>query len=511
MDANSPNRIRIQWLGFVLGPAVAAVLMFWLPTEFETTTGEGVVATTFSWAGRATLAVMVWMGIWWMSEAIELSATALLPLVLFPLLGIASMADAAAPYANHLIFLYLGGFILALSMERWGLGKRVALLALLLVGTSAKNMVAGFMLVTAVLSAFVSNTATTAMMLPIALSTVALLRDPNQSSENKSADVFSTCLLLAIAYSASVGGVMTTIGTPTNAFLIGFLEDKIAADYRMDVSFVNWLPIGLPLVLVFLPTIYWLLTRWLFPITSIELQGGREMIAAELKKLGPVKRGEWITLTVFSMTVLGWLTRPWLQQISISWDGNSYQPLAGLSDTGIVMTAAVVLFMIPVDWQTREFTMRWKEAERLPWGILILFGGGLSLANAVSVNGVAEFLGSFASTGISPLLLVLSVSTAIVFLTELTSNVATTSSLVPVLAAIAIGMGVHPYLLIFPATLTASCAFMLPVATPPNAIVFGSGEIELPEMIRAGFWLNFISIAIVTALTFLVVKPYLGI
>lgn len=523
MEADSPRRKIVQWIGFVLGPFAAAALIFFLPTQYELSTADGVQLQDFTWGGRATLGVMCWMGIWWLTEAIDLSATALLPLAVFPMLGVATMADAAAPYANHLIFLYFGGFVLALSMERWGLGKRVALVSLTLVGTSASGMIAGFMVVTAVLSAFVSNTATTAMMLPIALSTVALLREANAAARSESGvkddsdepsreSVFGTCLLLAIAYSASVGGTMTTIGTPTNAFLVGFLRENIAQDYRANFSFVGWLPIGLPLVLIFLPVIYFMLTRFLFPIRGLELQGGRTMIHSEIKKLGAIKIGEWNTFIVFNITVLAWLTRPWLQTWEIGLGGEVIKPLEGLTDTGIVMIAAVILFLLPVDWRRREFTMRWQEAEKLPWGILILFGGGLSLAAAVKSNGVAEFLGSFASAGaLPPVLLVLAVSAAIVFLTELTSNVATTMSLVPVLAAVAVGLEVHPYLLIFPATLAASCAFMLPVATPPNAIVFGSGEIDLPEMVRAGFWLNVLSVLIVTAVTFLVVKPWLGI
>lgn len=541
VDKPSKNRLLIQWCGLFLGPALAIVCLMYLPSQFETAQSVGSVnggdtTAEFSWAGRSTLAVMVWMGIWWLTEAIEISATALLPLVLFPLLGAADIKSAAFPYANHLIFLYFGGFVMALSMERWGLGKRIALLALRVIGTSAPNMVAGFMLVTAVLSAFVSNTATTAMMLPIAISTIGLLRtkpntEPDAAAgdslastgvrsastiENPQVDThrdrFGTCLLLSIAYAASIGGVATIIGTPTNAFLIGFLRDNIAEEYRLDFSFAGWFPIGASLVIVFLPIMYVLLTRILFPIRDVQLEGGEQMIESEIRKLGPIRTGEWTTFAVFIATVLCWLTRPLLTQWEITWGDDVVRPLAGLTDTGIAMTASLALFLLPVNLAKREFTMDWKTVNKMPWGILLLFGGGLSLAAAVQANGVAEFIGSYASqAGDLPVFVtVLLVTSAIVFLTELTSNVATTTSLVPVLAAIAPGVGIHPYLLIIPATIAASCAFMLPVATPPNAIVFGSGEITLPQMVRAGFVLNLISLLLVTLLAFVVIRPWLG-
>lgn len=527
------KKFRVQWIGFFLGPILAIACLFWLPDSYqlkdsltvpgETSSVEQQVVSgsgttqSFSWAGRATLAVMIWMGVWWLTEAIDISATALLPLVLFPLLGASDIKAAAFPYADHLIFLYFGGFILAMSMERWGLGKRIALMTLRLIGTTAPRMIAGFMSVTAVLSAFVSNTATTAMMLPIAISTIGLLRSQqtpqSSASEKARIDSFSTCLLLSIAYSASVGGIMTIIGTPTNAFLIGFLRDGIAEPYRSDFSFAGWLPIGVSLAAIFLPIIYIVMTRFLFPIQGVELSGGKAMIDGQLRELGSVHRGEWNTLLVFLATVTLWLVRPLITPLELTLGGRTFQPLAGLTDTGIAMVAAILLFLLPVRLRERQFTMDWTTANQMPWGILILFGGGLSLAAAVKANGVAEFIGSYAGVfgSLPTLVTVLMVTTAIVFLTELTSNVATTTSLVPVLAALAPAVGVHPYLLIIPATVAASCAFMLPVATPPNAIVFGSGEIALPQMVRTGFVLNLLAILVVTALAFLVVQPFLGI
>jgi sodium-dependent dicarboxylate transporter 2/3/5 len=461
---------------------------------------------------------MVWMGIWWLTEAIHISATALLPIVVFPLIGATNIKDACYPYADPLIFLYFGGFVIALSMERWGLGKRIALLTLKVVGTSATGMIGGFMLVTAALSAFVSNTATTAMMLPIALSVVALLKrqlpSSNPSSEtDERVQKFGVCLLLAIAYSASVGGITTIIGTPTNAFLIGFVRDQIAEPYRQEFTFAGWLPIGLAFSITFLPIMFFLLTRILFPIGQIVISGGGELISRELAELGSIRRGEWNTLLVFSITVAFWLFRPLLAHIQLELGPITISPFANLTDTGIAMLGGLLLFLLPVSLSPREFTMDWSTAEKMPWGILFLFGGGLSLAAAVQANGVAEFIGSQTSLfrSLPTVVIVLVVTIAIVFLTELTSNAATTASLVPVLAALAPGLGLHPYLLIFPATVAASCAFMLPVATPPNAIVFGSGAITIPQMVRAGILLNLLSILLIMLLVWFVIKPWLGI
>jgi len=324
---------------------------------------------------------------------------------------------------------------------------------------------------------------------------------------------FATCLLLAIAYAASVGGIMTIIGTPTNTFLVGFLKKDIADAYRYEFSFASWLPIGASFAIVFLPLMHWVLTRWLFPIGGRALPGGAAMVQRELSSLGKLAVGEWTTLAVFLFTVSLWLFRPLLVSMQLDWGKASYHPFLNLSDSGIAMLGAMLLFLIPVRRAPLTFTMDWATAARMPWGILFLFGGGLSLAAAVKANGVAEFIGSQAGglAMLPPAVLVLLVTAAIVFLTELTSNAATTASMVPVLAALGPGIGVHPYLLVIPATVAASCAFMLPVATPPNAIVFGSGRITTAQMVRAGFALNLIAIVLVNLLTWWVVAPWLGI
>ena len=520
MTDNSTKTLWLKWGGLIAGPLMCWLTVMLLPQQFVNADG---VSTTFTWAGRATLGAMIWMGVWWLTEAVEISVTALLPIPLFPLMGVASPQAACFPYADPLIFLYFGGFVIALSMERWGLGRRIALLTLGAVGTSAPAMIMGFMVVTAGLSAFVSNTATTAMMLPIALSVIGLVNQSTLSSSLSSSsaapipqaavDRFASCLLLAIAYSASIGGVMTIIGTPTNTFLIGFVREQIASEYRQDISFAGWLPIGVSFAVIFLPLIYWTLTRFILPIQGVRLEGGKAMIDAELQSIGKMTIGEWNTLIVFLITVALWLFRPFLTGMEFEWWGDDYRPLANLSDTVIAMSSAMVLFLLPVNFSRRTFTMDWEHAARMPWGILFLFGGGLSLAAAVQANGVAEFLGSQTGTfsDLSPLLLVFIVTSGITLLTELTSNAATTASLVPVLAALAPGLGVHPYVLIFPATIAASCAFMLPVATPPNAIVFGSGRITMAQMARAGMALNVVAVFLVTALTWFVIKPWLGV
>ncbi|MDG2382323.1 MAG: DASS family sodium-coupled anion symporter [Pirellulaceae bacterium] len=502
-------RRYLQAAGLIAGPIMAGVCFFLLPLTYVDLKGNIV---EFSVAGRATLAAMVWMATWWLTESTHISVTALLPLALFPLLGIADMKEAAAPYAHPLIFLFLGGFILALSMSRWGLDRRISLITLRMVGTRPTRMVAGFMIATAVLSAFVSNTATTAMMLPIALSVIGLVAANREQIDAKCISNFSTCLMLAIAYSASVGGMITIVGTPPNVFLVSFLRNTIDEPNQMNVSFARWLLLGIPLACLFLPSIWLLLSKVLYPVKFETIPGGDRLILTELKKLGSMNRGEWVTFILFLLTAGMWITLPLLKQIHLTVGEGEIYPLEKLTDPGIVMLTAVLLFVIPTGDKERRFTMDWETAVRLPWGVLVLFGGGLSLAAAVDRNGVAPFIGGFSSyvAGVPPIALVLAITTVIVFLTELTSNLATTAAVIPILAGLAPGLGMHPYDLIVPATLAASCAFMLPVATPPNAIVFGSGKITIGQMARAGFWLNLLGILLVTAVSSALVKVVFG-
>jgi sodium-dependent dicarboxylate transporter 2/3/5 len=508
MSAPVDAALSLRTVGkLAAGPVAAALTLFVLPHEYRDAAGEVV---PFDPAGRATLCVMAWMAAWWLTEAVEIAVTALLPLVLFPLVGAATIRAAAAPYSHPLIFLFMGGFLLALSMQRWGLDRRIALYTLRVVGTEPTRMIGGFMLVTAGLSMFVSNTATAAMMLPIGLSVIALTGrdrdgvDAGPPAPGSPGHSFALALLLGIAYSASIGGIGTIIGTPPNALLVGFARDSIAEPYRMEISFARWLAIGLPLVAVLLPIAWLLLTRVLFPIRIQTIRGSGEFLRGELRALGPFDRGEIATAVVFAMTASAWIARPLLVEMA---------PLRGLSDAGIAMTGAMLLFVIPGGGRGRRFVMDWSTARKLPWGILVLFGGGLSLAARVQDHGVADFIGSLVA-GLPHLptpLLVGAVAAIVLFLTELTSNTATTATMLPILAAIAPGLGVDPYLLIVPAALAASGAFMMPVATPPNAIVFGSGLLTIPEMCRAGLWLNVISVLLLTLLTLFVVAPVLGI
>jgi sodium-dependent dicarboxylate transporter 2/3/5 len=466
----------------------------------------------FSQAGRATAAIALWMALWWLSEAISVYATALLPLALFPLIGVASMKATATPYAHELIFLFMGGFLIALAMERWGLHRRIALAALLLAGERPGNLVGVFMLITALLSMWVSNTATAIMMLPVALSVIELVARRHGAATAREAFLdpaspirnLAVALLLGIAYAASIGGIATPIGTPPNLLLLSYIKSHLGR----EISFVRWMAAALPLVALFLPIAWLLLTRVLYPIKIARIEGGTDLVRAALRELGPLQTAERIVLCVFLMTAALWITRPLLAGIELG----AWRPLAGLTDAGIAMLGALLLFVAPAGRRTGLFVLDWETAMKLPWGILVLFGGGLSLAAAIQANGVGELLGGLVSTlrGIPSPVIVVSVVTGVVLLTELTSNTATTAALLPVLAGVAIGLGMDPLLLIVPAALSASCAFMLPVATPPNAVVFGSGLIRITEMSRAGFWLNWIGVALISVLAYAAVIPTLG-
>lgn len=496
---------RVAWAGLLAGPLLAAVTYAALP---DTYADEAGAIHSLGHAGRVTGALTVWMAVWWMTEAIPVYATALLPLALLPVLGALSIHQAAAPYSHELIYLFMGGFILALSMQRWGLDQRISLLALRLVGTEPAAIVAGFMGVTAALSMWVSNTATSVMMLPIAVGVIELVAHSDGRDEpdwRSGRSGFSTCLLLGIAYGASIGGVGTIIGTPPNLFLASFAKTQLG----YEIGFARWMAIGLPLVALMLPVAWLLLTRVLFRLDGVRVEGGRQHVATALAEIGPIKRGEWVTLIVFTCTALAWLTRPWLARLR--W--GDLEPLAGLSDPGIAVVAALTLFVVPIDARRRVFAMDWATARKLPWGLLVLFGGGLSLASAIRSNGLDAYLGHSVTilAGLPTPIVMLAVVTIMIFLTEITSNTATAATWIPILAGMAPGLGMHPLLLIVPAAIAASCAFMLPVATPPNAVVFGSGMVRLPDMCRAGIWLNLIAILIVTGLCYGLALSLLGV
>lgn len=483
LSATGAARGAVQRAGVWLGPVLALALYLALPDSFVGPAGERV---PFTASGRATSAIAVWMAVWWMTEAIPIYATALMPLVGLPLLGATSMKEAASPYGHELIFLFMGGFILALAMQRWRLDRRISLRVLKLVGDSPHAVIGAFMAVTAGLSMWVSNTATSVMMLPIALGVI-------ESSESDAG--FDTGLLLGIAYAASIGGIGTLVGTPPNLFMASYASESLG----VEIGFARWMAVGIPLVVVFLPIAWLLLTRVLHPIRTRRIEGGRRHASEALSALGPISRPERIVLGVFALTATLWITRPIL-------------PFEGLSDPGIAIGAALLLFIIPANGRKGVFVMDWETAVTLPWGILVLFGGGLSLASAIRANGVGELLGSSVAgwSGLPPVLLVAGIVALMIFLTEITSNTATAATLLPIFGGLAPGLGVDPLLLVVPAAVAASCAFMLPVATPPNAVVFGSGRVSLPQMARTGLWLNGIGIVLITGLCYALVIPLLG-
>lgn len=441
-------------------------------------------------SGSRTAAVVVLMAVWWMTEAIPIPATALLPLVLFPVLGVLKMPEAAAPYANHLIFLFMGGFFIAMAMQRWNLHRRIALAIIAAVGTGPRRLVLGFMLATAFLSMWISNTATAAMMLPIALAVGEMFRPPGADGRYR----FGIALMLGIAYAASIGGVATLIGTPPNAVFAAAAGELLGR----PIGFLEWMAVGLPVAAVFLPVAWLLLVGVLYRPGA--LSGDADsLIASERAGLGPMSRGERSVAVVFALTALAWILREPKTFGGVTIPGlASFAP--GLEDSTIAIAASVALFLLPVDWKRGVFALDWATARRIPWGVLVLFGGGLSLARAMDKSGLAAWIGGRVSgmSGLSVVLIVGAVAVLFVFLTEVTSNTATATMAMPVMAGAAAGLGLAPVTLMATAALASSMAFMLPVATPPNAIVFASEYLTIPEMSRAGFWMNLVAIVLTT-------------
>lgn len=473
----------VRRFGLIAGPAAAALLYAWIPDTVADPAGGEVTLGT---AGRLTGALVAWMAIWWMTEAVSVFATALLPAAVLPLAGVQEFFATTAVYAHPLIFLAMGGFVLALALERWELHRRFAVFVLRLVGTGPRQLVGGFMIVSAALSMWISNTAAAVIMLPIALSIIAA----HDSAAEYHAR-FRLCLLLGTAYACSIGGMGTLIGTGTNVYLASFLESEL----QRPMSFAAWMGLGVPLVLVFLPLAWLLLTRFVYRLPGQPDPGTR----VELPERKPWSRGEARTAAVFCLAVVGWVGNPLLVR---------FGPLANLSDPGVAIVCMLLLFLIP-DGRTRTGRlMDWETAVKLPWGVLLLFGGGLALAEAIGQNGIGAAVATLSARleGIAPVLVVLSVVVLTSLLTELTSNLASTATLVPVLTAMAAGAGIDPLVLVVPTALAASCAFMLPVATPPNTIVFGSGMLHIPDMVRAGVRINALGIVVIT----LVAYPLVG-
>jgi sodium-dependent dicarboxylate transporter 2/3/5 len=435
-------------------------------------------------AGWSVAAVLVLMAIWWISQAIPLPATALLPVILFPLLGVTDLASATAPYANPLIFLFLGGFVVALTIQRWNLHRRIAIAVIGFAGIGPRRLIGGFMLATAGLSMWVSNTATTLMMVPIAISVISYIEIADEDRAGAAVrDRFARGLLLAIAYAASIGGLATLIGTPPNAFLAGY----VAQNHGIEIGFASWMMLGLPVSAVMLAIAWYLLTRVLFRTDGLSLDRIQSAIHLERSGMGALGKAEKLTAGLFIAVGLLWVLRPLLDD------------LVPISDVTIAVGGALAAFLIPVDLRERTFLMDWEHATKLPWGILLLFGAGLSLAFAIDSSGLAAWLadGLSASAGLSLLAILLLIVGFVVFLTEVSSNTATAAVFVPVAATFAASLGHDPMILAVPTALAASCAFMMPVATPPNAIVFGSGHLTVMQMCRAGVLLNLAATAVI--------------
>jgi len=483
---------RRQMIGLWLGPLLFALMLI-IPTP------AGMEP-----AAQKMAAIAFLMATWWMCESLPIPATSLLPIALFPLMGIMATGKATAPYASHLIYLFMGGFIIALAMQRWNLHRRIAMNIVKVVGFSPPRLIFGFMVATAALSAFVSNTATTVMMMPIGLAIIAHVIDEGKKEGlDKSIDFsqgnfnFGLNLMLGIAYAASIGGVATLIGTPPNTVLAGYLNKT----YGYEITFATWMSFGVPLVVVMLPLCWLWLTRVANPMKLKKVPGGRDLITEELRKMGRMNAGERWTGQVFFLTALAWIFR---KQLSFL-----FPDPAMVTDAAIAMTGALILFLIPINLKKNIFVMDWHWASKMPWGVLVLFGGGLALAEGFKITKLAEWIGQQVTLleNAPVLILVIAVATLIIFLTELTSNTATAAMVMPILAAIAVGLGQNPMLLLIPAAVAASCAFMLPVATPPNAIVFGSGYVTIPQMAKSGFGLNILSIVIAVAFTYLLAIP----
>ena len=436
--------------------------------------------------GWKVIGLAIFMLTWWISEAVPIAVTSLLPMLLLPMMGVQKLADAAAPYSNPVVYLFMGGFVIALAMERWNLHRRIALNIVRMTGTNADGILLGFYLSTALISMWISNTATAIMMLPIALSVIDLLQRKVKSHQTAGMQRFSIAMMLGIAYASSIGGMATIIGTPPNVVFAGYLQEA----HGIEVSFAEWFIIGFPFALILLIIAYLVLVKIMYPNQLGKFSGAQELIQEEIAELGPVSAGERRTLYVFIGAAFCWIFQAQI---------NSFFPFLKLSDTAVALLAAISLFILPSDWKQGRTILEWSHTEKLPWGILLLFGGGLSLADSLATTGIIDLIGNqFKDLPAASWVVILGLSTVSLFLTEVMSNVALVTIFLPVVGAIAVGMGIPPEEMCIPVTLAASGAFMLPMSTPPNAIVFASGHIRIAQMVRAGFVMNVISVLLIT-------------
>jgi sodium-dependent dicarboxylate transporter 2/3/5 len=468
---------NLKLLGLFLGPLLFTfTLLFFKPIGLST---EAV----------AVLATTLWVAVWWILEVVPIAVTAMLPIILFPITGAMELSTTTAAFGHKYVFLYIGGFTLAIAIEKWNLHKRIALTVINLIGTSVSKIILGFMVATAFLSMWISNTATTVMMLPIGMAIILQLKDNPDTKEDEN-EIFGKALMLAIAYSASIGGIATLIGTPPNLIFAGILEEQ----YNIEMTFSKWIIFGFPISMLLLFICWKYLTNIAFKFTQKDFPGGKAEIKRLLKNLGKVSYEEKTVLIVFCATAFLWITREFLFS----------KLIPAIDDTIIAMASATILFILPTKNRKEKKIINWESAVKLPWGILLLFGGGLALAEGFKTSGLAEWIGTqitqFDKLPLFALLFVLVFT--VNFLTEITSNLATTAMLLPVIAPIALALDVHPFTLMVGITIAASCAFMLPVATPPNAIVFGSGYLKIPDMMRTGIIMNVISVILITLITY---------
>ena len=468
-------------IGLYLGPILFILTRFFLELEGLSDQANAVLAST------------LWIAIWWITEAIPIAATSLLPIILFPLSGALPLADTTSSFGHRFVFLYLGGFILALAIQKWNLHKRIALNIIKVIGTNVQKIILGFMVATAFLSMWISNTATAVMMLPIGIAIIKQMKDLKNTSEDENL-IFGKALMLSIAYSASIGGIATLIGTPPNLVFAGIIQET----YNIEISFLKWFQFGLPISILLLAISWVYLTKVAFKFKQNEFNKGKEEINRQLEELGSISYEEKIVLSVFVLTGLAWILRTYLL--------NKFIP--NLDDSIIALISGISLFLFQANNQEgkKEKIMNWEDAVKLPWGILLLFGGGLAIAQGFQSSGLANWIAENLTqlNDFSLFIILLVLITAVNFLTEITSNLATTAMLLPILAPTAVTLGVHPYILMVGATLAASCAFMLPVATPPNAVVFGSNYLKISDMVRVGILMNIISIIIIFMMVYFI-------
>lgn len=441
------------------------------------------------------MAITVWIAIWWITEAIPLPVTSLLPVILFPLFGILKIGQTTSSYGDPIVFLFIGGFLIAIAIEKTGLHQRIALSIIRGMGSKLNMIILGFMIATGFLSMWISNTATAIMMLPIGLAVISTA----STDDDPDSQYFPKALMLAIAYAASIGGLATLIGTPPNIVFAGLMKEM----YDTDISFLKWFAVGFPITVLLTLASWWFLTRISFPLRNARLSGEQEYLNEKLTHVGPMTKGEKKVAFVFICVAVAWIIRSFILQ----------KIIPGIDDTIIAMAGGIALFLFSSGKNDGRSMLSWEDAQKLPWGIILLFGGGLALAKGFEVSGLALWIGNN-MTGLSffgTFAMIFFIVVIVNFLTEFTSNLATVTMILPVLAPIAISAGVHPFMLMVGATLAASCGFMMPAGTPPNAIAFGSGYLSIWDMVKNGFWLNLASVIIITCVVYFLLGPMWGI